>query len=110
MGDVFFAKCHVRWCSSRISPFDFHVGHNVPHAHGGSLDLNNLRPICAKCNLSMGDRYTIDQWNNLVANTEPVIHALPQDKEVQASPAPKLSAWKRLLLCTQPLDSIAQPT
>ena len=25
--------------------------------------LKNLKPICARCNSSMGDRYTIDEWN-----------------------------------------------
>ena len=31
----------------------------------GKLDINNLKPICARCNLSMGDKYTIEEWNNL---------------------------------------------
>ena len=29
------------------------------------LALNNLKPICARCNLSMSDNYTIKEWNNL---------------------------------------------
>jgi len=32
----------------------FHCGHIVSHANGGSMHIDNLRPICASCNLSMG--------------------------------------------------------
>lgn len=27
--------------------------------------LDNLKPICSKCNTSMGSRYTIEEWNGL---------------------------------------------
>ena len=27
--------------------------------------LENLRPICSRCNLSMGNNYTIDDWVKL---------------------------------------------
>jgi hypothetical protein len=33
---------------------NFHCGHVIPEAHGGQLSVDNLRPICAACNLSMG--------------------------------------------------------
>ena len=46
-----------------ISVFDFHVGHDQPESKGGTLDVNNLKPICARCNLSMSDKYTIEEWN-----------------------------------------------
>lgn len=61
----FEIKCPVSWCENKISPFDFHVGHNIAEANGGTLDLNNLRPICSRCNLSMGSKYTIDEWDKL---------------------------------------------
>jgi 5-methylcytosine-specific restriction endonuclease McrA len=61
----FEIKCPVVWCENRISPFDFHVGHNIAEANGGTLDINNLKPICSRCNLSMGSQYTIDEWNKL---------------------------------------------
>ena len=52
-----------------ISVFDFHVGHDKPESQGGTLDINNLKPICARCNLSMSDNFTIKQWNNLSGKT-----------------------------------------
>ena len=65
LGKKFSTKCTVVWCTNRISAFDFQVGHNIPESKGGSLAINNLRPICARCNLSMSDNYSIDQWNEL---------------------------------------------
>ena len=42
-----------------MDAFNFHVGHDIPESKGGTLDLFNLYPICAKCNQSMSDKYTI---------------------------------------------------
>jgi hypothetical protein len=65
-GEKFFKnKCSVAWCETMVTPFDFHTGHNIPESKGGTLDLTNLKPICARCNLSMGDRYTIDGFSTL---------------------------------------------
>ena len=71
VGEKYEAKCCVRWCHNRMNVFDFHVGHNVPESKGGTLDIKNLQAICARCNLSMGNQYSIDEWNNMskVANT-----------------------------------------
>ena len=63
MGPVFEAKRKVTWCSNSINAFSFQCGHNVPERKGGKTQLSNLIPICARCNISMGDRYTIDEWN-----------------------------------------------
>lgn len=38
----------------RISCWDFEVGHKVARSHGGETNEPNLRPICSKCNKSMG--------------------------------------------------------
>jgi len=45
--------------------FDFQCGHNVPESKGGSTTLQNLVPICSRCNLSMGSQHTFDQWNRM---------------------------------------------
>ena len=67
-GDKYFKhKCLVSWCENTITVFNFEVGHNVPESKGGATDINNLRPICAKCNRSMGDDYTIDEFSALSA-------------------------------------------
>lgn len=65
MGKKFEAKCHVSWCNNRITVFDFQSGHNIPESKGGKTDISNLYPICSRCNLSMGDMYTIDEWVKL---------------------------------------------
>ena len=62
---IYESKCNVVWCTNKITVFDFEVGHNIPESKGGSLHLTNLRPICSRCNSSMGNYYTIDEWNKL---------------------------------------------
>ena len=68
-GSVFKHKCRVKWCTNIISVFNFHVGHDIPKSKGGTLDLNNLKPICSNCNLSMSDNYSIEEWNKLGGHT-----------------------------------------
>lgn len=42
-------------CKKALDAFDdWHAGHIVSHANGGSDTADNLRPICGSCNLSMG--------------------------------------------------------
>ena len=67
IGKKYESQCTVVWCKNIISVFDFHVGHNIPESAGGATDITNLRPICSRCNLSMGSRYSIDEWNKLSA-------------------------------------------
>ena len=64
-GRKFEAKCTVSWCQNRMTVFDFQSGHNVPESKGGKTIPSNLAPICARCNTSMGDRYTITEWSAL---------------------------------------------
>ena len=58
-GKVYEHSCHIEWCSNIINVFDFHVGHDIPESKGGTLTIDNLKPICARCNLSMGDNYYV---------------------------------------------------
>lgn len=46
---------HLCICCNQhtISTFDFHCGHIIADCNGGGISLDNLRPICASCNLSM---------------------------------------------------------
>ncbi len=62
MGKVFQGKCLTTWCPNIITVFDFHAGHDIPESKGGTIAPENLYPICARCNLSMGDRYTFKEW------------------------------------------------
>lgn len=44
-------------CSSEnISFANFHCGHIVSEKNGGTLTVDNLRPICMNCNLSIGTK------------------------------------------------------
>jgi hypothetical protein len=42
--------CHV----TGIKQLEFHCGHVVSVANGGDCTVDNLRPVCSQCNLSMG--------------------------------------------------------
>ena len=37
-----------------IRQIEFHCGHVIAEANNGQTSVENLRPICAQCNLSMG--------------------------------------------------------
>lgn len=63
IGENFTGKCSVEWCNKKITPFTFETGHNVPESKGGHTSIENLRPICASCNKSMGNRYSIDEYS-----------------------------------------------
>lgn len=65
VGKKYESKCYIRWCKNTITVFDFQSGHNIPESKGGCTDLMNLRPICSRCNSSMNDSYTIDEWVQL---------------------------------------------
>ena len=70
-GRVFQRRCIVPWCSNIMTVFDFHVGHDKPESKGGATELKNLRPICSRCNLSMGSQYSIKEWGRLSGMPRP---------------------------------------
>jgi len=63
MGKRFEHRCLTPWCSNTINVFDFHVSHGIPESKGGLTVIENLYPLCARCNQSMGNTYTVDAWN-----------------------------------------------
>lgn len=60
-GRVFARRCSTPWCANEMTAFNFHVGHRTAEARGGATELANLRPVCARCNLSMGTR-SMEEW------------------------------------------------
>jgi 5-methylcytosine-specific restriction endonuclease McrA len=73
MGHVFEGKCPVVWCTNNITVFDFQSGHNIPESRGGETTIYNLIPLCSRCNLSMGDQYTIDEWSQIYSKQPPLV-------------------------------------
>ena len=84
IGKKYEGKCKITWCENKMSVFDFQCGHDVPESHGGQTILENLVPICSRCNLSMSNTYTIKQWNQL---------SKPQ------------TLWRRILKCLKLIKS-----
>jgi hypothetical protein len=68
-GDKFRAKCQTPWCSNEVTAWDFQAGHNIPESKGGPTVLENLRPICSRCNQSMANNFTFDEWCRLRGET-----------------------------------------
>lgn len=89
MGEQFKAKCTVTWCSNLVTVFNFQCGHLLAESKGGPTTLENLRPICGRCNQSMGTMH-MDQWLQLGG---------------MAQSPPKRSLWQRLRTCFQPRGS-----
>ena len=64
-GKQYSSRCATVWCENKITVFDFQCGHDIPESKGGPTTPENLIPLCSRCNLSMGDRYTFDEWTAL---------------------------------------------
>ncbi len=62
-GKRFNKKCYVKWCKNDINCFNFDCGHDIPESKGGKMIIENLKPICRNCNLSMSNNLTIKEWN-----------------------------------------------
>lgn len=62
VGRKFASRCVTKWCRNEITVFNFETGHNVPESKGGRTEIDNLYPICSSCNKSMGDTYSILEW------------------------------------------------
>lgn len=51
-------------CGDNISIEKWHAGHVIPASKGGPATVNNLRPLCQSCNLSMGNRHMAEFINS----------------------------------------------
>lgn len=94
MGRSFEGKCRVHWCQNTITVFEFQCGHNIPESRGGATTLENLIPICSRCNLGMGNKKTIDEWSAEYTQ-QPQPQPRPQPNIQQTKP----SFWRRLGSC-----------
>ena len=90
-GQVYRHRCSTRWCTNHVTVFDFQVGHDTPESKGGTLALTNLVPLCSRCNSSMGDTYSFQEWSRL-------------------STTSTTSWWTRLTACVLPTTRITTAT
>jgi hypothetical protein len=92
-GRVFDHKCNVIWCPNIMTAYDFQAGHNIPESKGGPTNIDNLIPICGRCNNSMGDRYTIDEWNAILGSQ---VSSVFQPPSLPLHPPPESQQAKNL--------------
>jgi hypothetical protein len=78
--DVAKTKC-LCCCVNEIKMNTFHCGHVIAEANGGSTTVDNLRPICSACNLSMGTE-----------NMNTFKNKCGFDKKVEPVPEPKVES------------------
>lgn len=97
-GKEFETKCQTTWCPNRITAYDFQAGHDVPECKGGATTLENLVPICSRCNLSMGSQYTFREWC-----------ALEHSAQQQQQSRPQPPWWSRFFRCFQTRAAITPP-
>lgn len=95
MGRRFEGKCPVPWCFNSITVFDFQAGHNIPESKGGETKLPNLIAICCRCNTSMGNTYTIDEWSKMHATVSQELIPPPAEQVIVA----KRTLWQRVICC-----------
>jgi 5-methylcytosine-specific restriction endonuclease McrA len=75
-GRVFETKCKTTWCQNMITVFDFQCGHNIPESKGGETNLDNLEPICGRCNLSMSNVYTFTDWCSIHKSNKSIVKSV----------------------------------
>ena len=83
-------------CKKTIDITNFHAGHIVADAHGGSQDVTNLRPVCNTCNISMGTTNMIEfqkMFEKLEISSKPVGHSVQHPVDEHSF---EKSFWERL--------------
>jgi hypothetical protein len=61
IGNSMDGKCWT--CKDKMTIESWHAGHIIPTCKGGKNTVDNLRPICQSCNLSMGSQNMNDFIN-----------------------------------------------
>lgn len=46
-------------CNNELDYDNFHCGHVIAESNGGNATIDNLRPVCQRCNLGMGTKNMI---------------------------------------------------
>ena len=87
---------------NEIKMSSFHCGHVLAVVNGGTTTVDNLRPICAACNLSMGTTNFDDFKKQCGFNSIPKIaeKTKPSEEEIKKSKIEQLLIKDRQLLLT----------
>ncbi len=83
-----------------IHQIDFHCGHILAEANGGETTVENMKPICQKCNLSMGTQDMNDFMKGFVE--------IKDEKEEKSSKESEILIKASLLKGIKVMDSRAQ--
>jgi len=86
--------------TSVITPFNFHAGHVVSDYSGGGTTVENIRPICSACNLSMGKRNMGEFVLTHYPKNKPKFDSSNYDppfENVSAKQPPKTNFWGKLV-------------
>jgi hypothetical protein len=95
-GRVFECKCPTEWCQNMITVFDFESGHDIPESKGGHTSVENLFPICARCNKGMGNRFTFREWQTLYSDKKvPQPRTTPEELAATVSKTLKTEKQRR---------------
>lgn len=86
-GKAYVAKC---WCCRRkdISRKEYHAGHIVAVVHGGTNVIQNLRPICADCNLDMKETNMFQYMRDKGYELPPEVDKLLEEIHVKIAVPP----------------------
>ena len=79
-------------CGSTVSQLNFECGHVISRALGGSNTLENLRPVCGRCNKSMGTTSLFDHLNSLGLRSE---NLYSKSHDIMASPGSKGAFFRK---------------
>jgi hypothetical protein len=84
--DVARTKCLC--CGvNEIKMSSFHCGHVVAEANGGTTTVDNLRPICAACNTSMGTENLNEFKAKCGFGTKTEVVAAPTKPKIEKAPS-----------------------
>ncbi len=98
-GRVFEHKCLTTWCPNTLTVFEFQSGHDIPESKGGATCPENLYPICARCNTSMGNRYTFKEWCDIQKSAAPALQIQATPHLQEPPPPVKARTWRRYFQC-----------
>jgi hypothetical protein len=106
------AKCLC--CNEKdISQMEFHCGHIISYYNGGADSVENMRPICASCNLSMGSENmnTFIERHQLTGNISNLAIGGGGSSSMSAStPGIKFIPKKSTLTVSKSMPSVSKST